>query len=95
MRFPNHTGENWRKSMLGLFLLAAVIPFVQAFLSAGQATFRTRNRAQLLGRYLLTASFHILQPIARLLGRMRRNLTPWRLHGAKGFALPFPRAFSP
>jgi len=32
-------------------------------------------------RRLLTGALHVLQPIARLRGRLREGLTPWRCHG--------------
>src|SRR5204863_9376250 len=33
------------------------------------------------GRRLLTAALHLLQPIARLRGRLKEGLTLWRRHG--------------
>ena len=41
-----------------------------------------------LGLHALTALLHLLQPLARLRGRLRSALTPWRRHGPGGFALP-------
>ena len=35
----------------------------------------------MLFRSLLTAALHLLQPIARLRGRLKEGLTPWRRHG--------------
>ena len=34
---------------------------------------------------------HLLQPLARLVGRVRYGLTPWR-YGSPGFVLPRPRS---
>jgi hypothetical protein len=38
----------------------------------------------------VTALLHLLQPLARLTGRLRSGLTFWR-YNAWGFALPWPR----
>ena len=47
---------------------------------AGRPPFRLR---------LLTGVLHLIQPIARLFGRIEYGLTPWR-HRGRGVALPFP-----
>jgi hypothetical protein len=39
----------------------------------------------------LTAGLFLLQPVARLIGRLRYGLTPWRRRGELRFALPWPR----
>jgi GT2 family glycosyltransferase len=39
----------------------------------------------------LTAALFLLQPIARLVGRLRGGLTPWRRRGDLAFAFPWPR----
>ena len=73
-----------------LFILAAVIPFVQAILSAAQTSFTgSQSRMGKLKRYALTALLHLVQPLARLYGRLREGLTPWRRRGWPG--LRFPR----
>jgi hypothetical protein len=41
----------------------------------------------------LTGLLHILQPLARLEGRLRHGLTPWRSASVAGKALPLPRRF--
>ena len=41
----------------------------------------------------MTALLHLLQPLARLTGRLRSGLTFWR-YNASGFALPWPRKFA-
>ena len=47
----------------------------------------------MLGLRSLTAFLHLLQPVARLRGRLEHGLTPWRRRGAVGLAFPRPRAF--
>lgn len=39
----------------------------------------------------VTAVLYLLQPAARLVGRLRRGLTPWRRRGELAFAFPWPR----
>jgi GT2 family glycosyltransferase len=39
----------------------------------------------------LTLALFLLQPVARLTGRLRGGLTPWRRRGESGFAVPWPR----
>ena len=68
---------------LPLFVGAIVPPIAQAWLSAADACFPDVPRPSLacLGRRLLTAALHLLQPIARLRGRLKEGLTLWRRHG--------------
>jgi hypothetical protein len=78
--------------VLPLFVLAASAPLAQGALSASRASFTSapHSRIARLKLRVLTAVLHLLQPLARLCGRLRHGLTPWR-HGAPGFALPRPR----
>src|SRR2546430_12694633 len=78
----------WRPFKLALPMLAVAIvpPLAQAWLSAARATFpdgpagwSTRVR-----RRLLTAALHLIQPLARLRGRLNEGLTPWRHRGTPG-----------
>ena len=39
----------------------------------------------------LTAALFLLQPVARLIGRLRYGLTPWRRRGELAFVFPWPR----
>src|SRR5437762_664619 len=61
---------------LPLFVGAIVPPIAQAWLSAADACFPDVPRPSLacLGRRLLTAALHLLQPIARLRGRLKEGL---------------------
>jgi GT2 family glycosyltransferase len=75
--------------VLPLFVLAAVASLVQAALSAAQACFTSapHSRVSWLQLQCLTAFLHLLQPLARLYGRLRYGLTPWR-QGAPWLSLP-------
>ncbi len=75
---------------LGLAVGAALF---QALLSAlkphdvGAHDSRTRGA----GLRALTAGLYLLQPLARLVGRVRSGLTPWRRRGTRRFSAPLPR----
>ncbi len=76
-----------------LLVMAAVTPFVQAGFSAARASFTSRpqSRVARLKLYGLTTFLYLLQPLARLWGRMQYGLTPWRQRGAIGFSVPVPK----
>jgi hypothetical protein len=67
-------------------------PLVQAALSVARVSFTSSppSRLTLLQRHTLTACLHLLQPLARLCGRLRYGLTPWR-QSAPRLSLPWPR----
>ena len=75
----------WRPFTLAVPLLVAAIvpPVAQAWLSALRARFPDRPDGWVarLRRRLLTAALHLVQPLARLRGRLNEGLTPWRRHG--------------
>ena len=75
---------SWRplRLALPLLVLGLVVPLAQACVSAARATFPDAPSATPLARRLLTAGLHLLQPLARLRGRLREGLTPWRCRGA-------------
>lgn len=78
---------------LPLFVLALSAPLIQAVLSAVQVRFTSavQSRLSLWKLYGLTGFLHLLQPLARLRGRLRHGLTPWRRRGTPGLSLPRPR----
>ena len=63
-----------------LFVIGLIAPVAQALLSAAKAEFPTPrpDRLQRFGLHALTALLHLMQPLARLIGRLRHGLTPWR-----------------
>ncbi|HEY2989179.1 MAG TPA: glycosyltransferase [Candidatus Binatia bacterium] len=90
-------GTLWRPLFLALPLLAVAVvaPLAQAALSA-RAHFAEPRRTP-INRFCLrglTALLHLLQPLARLSGRLRYDLTPWRKRGISGTALPRARNFT-
>jgi glycosyltransferase involved in cell wall biosynthesis len=84
-------GLFWRplSYVLPLFALAAAASLFQAALSAAQTCFTSApySRVTRLQLQCLTAFLHLLQPLARLYGRLRYGLTPWR-QGAPWLSLP-------
>ena len=92
-------GILWRPLALALPLLAlaTIASVMQAGLSAAHASFTnvsSRARINLVKLQTLTALLHLLQPLARLYGRLRSGLTPWRRLGVRCLAPPWPRAFT-
>jgi GT2 family glycosyltransferase len=74
---------------------AAVLPVVlQASASAARASFpdAPSSRGAVIGRRLLTAVLHVLQPVARLGGRLGNGLTPWRGHRVRSLRVPARRS---
>jgi hypothetical protein len=86
--------------LLGAGLTVFTIPFLlsllplvaQAILGAAHASFSRRERRWQL--YALTVLLHFLQPIARLCGRLRHGLTPWRRRGVPELKYPKRRLVS-
>ena len=91
-------GLAWKSLFLfsPLFVLAAVMPVVQALRSAAHATFATAPRTLIekLALRGLTAALHMIQPLARLRGRLRHGLTPWRKFSQWRLAAPWRRTFT-
>ncbi len=85
-------GLLWRPLLLAvpLLVLAAGAPILQACLSASRASLTSAppSRVQRLWLQALTALLHLLQPLARLRGRVRYGLVPWRRRGDSVLTLP-------
>jgi hypothetical protein len=75
---------------LPLLALALAIPIAQALVSIRGAAFAGSGGERFRAR-ALTAALHVLQPIARLRGRLRHGLSPWRTRGKLRFAWPRAR----
>jgi hypothetical protein len=74
-----------------LLVGALALPIAQACVSAARVSFPegTRGFAH-LSRRVLTAALHLVQPLARLRGRLLEGLTPWRRRGTPGRAPLWP-----
>jgi hypothetical protein len=88
-------GVLWSPLMLALpaSLLAFCAPLTLAAVNAARASFPNPpvSSRETLHLRALTALLHVMQPQARLLGRLSYDLTPWRRRGLEGFALPVPQ----
>ncbi|AFZ29511.1 glycosyl transferase family 2 [Gloeocapsa sp. PCC 7428] len=73
---------------LPIALLAVVTTFIQASRSAARAAFLHTPKSQRWQRYCLTTVLYLLQPLARLRGRLRYGLQPWRSRGKTHLVLP-------
>jgi O-antigen biosynthesis protein len=80
---------------LPFLLLALYAPICQAVLSSLRVSFPAsrRSRLELVKLRGVTALLHLLQPLARLTGRVGSGLTFWR-YNPSGFTIPWPRKFA-
>jgi hypothetical protein len=80
-----------------LLLVAAGAPFVHAARAAARVDLREPPRRTLKERLrlrLIIAWLHVMQPAARLRGRLEHGLTVWRRRGVSVFVPPVPRHFT-
>jgi GT2 family glycosyltransferase len=80
-----------------LFFFTAALPVAHALTCASRLAFLNYPAQQRRKLKALTASMHLMQPMARLIGRIKLGLTPWRRCGvASGIAhpLPWPKTFT-
>jgi O-antigen biosynthesis protein len=91
-------GLTWTPLLAAVPLLALAVgsALFQATLSAlkPQSVSPRGSRAREAGLRVLTAGLYLLQPLARLIGRIGGGLTPWRRRGARGFSIPQPRTLA-
>lgn len=91
-------GFLWRPLFLTapLLLVAVGALLAQAIMNAAQSPVANATMAPFARVRLrvLTAFLHVVQPLARLRGRLRCGLTPWRARGSRRSSLPFPRTFN-
>ena len=87
-------GWAWRPLRLALlvFALCGLVSLIQAARCAAGVSYTNRlPRAwDRWKRRALTGFLYVIQPLARLLGRLRHGLTFWRRHAATGYAVPRP-----
>jgi len=81
---------------LPLALFAGVAVLLQALRSAASAKLRRdgRSRLELLRLRAIVAWLHLVQPAARLWGRLRHGLDPWRLRMLSRWTFPRPQRIS-
>lgn len=78
------------------FAGAILATLFQAFISAENATFMTDDHLRFKRIQLKSITFflHLIQPLARLLGRIRHGLTPWRMRGMPKLLLPWFQTYT-
>jgi glycosyltransferase involved in cell wall biosynthesis len=85
-------GFAWSPLFLFAVPLAAMVVFAgaQALMHSVRSPIARDRRGMILRlrMRLLMAFLFFMQPMARFAGRTRSGLTPWRLRGVHGFALP-------
>lgn len=93
-------GLLWSPLLLALPLAAAAAGLLAAQAVGGARRARRAHRTGMTRRrhrarsFLLTTFLHMLQPLARLSGRLRSGLTPWRARGPRGYAFPRPASWT-
>ncbi len=92
-------GLQWSPLLLALplFLLGASLPVAHAMSCSWRLPFTNFPEDERGKLKALTACLHVIQPIARLLGRVKLGLTPWRKCGmatSLSFPLPRPKNFT-
>jgi hypothetical protein len=69
-------------------IFAASASVVQAVRCAVDVDFKMASRWQRWPRRIVTGLLHLLQPLARLIGRTRHGLTFWRRQAIAGYTWP-------
>jgi hypothetical protein len=91
-------GMVWRPMLLAIPLLAGSIGLVLAQAGLGAARAQRHDaagsRVARWKRLALTTFLHLLHPVARLRGRLRRGLNPWRRRLHVRLALPWWKKFA-
>jgi GT2 family glycosyltransferase len=91
-------GLFWTPLLVAAPLFAAGVGGIlwRAFGSGWRAHGRAlgRSRLELLRRRLITGSLFLLQPLARLSGRLTNGLSPWRRRPGRAVTWPLPRSLS-
>ncbi|HEY0515736.1 MAG TPA: glycosyltransferase, partial [Solirubrobacteraceae bacterium] len=87
-------GVVWSPALLALPLLFAAIAALGLDAALGARRARFDARTGVLRLRALTGLLYLLQPLARLEGRVSHGLTPWRRRGERAFVLPLPRTDS-
>jgi glycosyltransferase involved in cell wall biosynthesis len=91
-------GVFWKPLLWALPVLGCLVgtSFLQASHGAAKAVFTsaTRSRRDFWMWRMLTACLHVMQPLARLCGRLRHGLSPWRRRSVCRSTLPTPRTIT-
>lgn len=98
LAFLSPIGLLWSPLLLTLpFLIAAVaMSVIQAVHCSRHASFTKKSLSshKMFVMKTVTAFLHLMQPAARLVGRFRQGLTPWRYRSISGLVMPWGRTIS-
>jgi glycosyltransferase involved in cell wall biosynthesis len=90
-------GLLWKPLLMALplLLVAAGLPLLNIIKTLAETSFTIKplSSFDLLKLRLLTGFLHMIQPLARLYGRLGSGLTPWRWNGVPYSAFPWPRKY--
>jgi hypothetical protein len=78
----------WTAAILAVFAIAASVRCAWKIAGKVRISDRYPTRADRFRFRCLTAVLCTIQPLARLVGRLRSGLTPWRRHAIAPFRLP-------
>jgi hypothetical protein len=70
-------------SLWPVFIASISVIVIQGIISAVKNTSLTKEQQGNWKYYALIVLLHVIQPVARLRGRIKFGLTPWRIRGAK------------
>ncbi len=88
-------GLSWTPLLvfLPMLVVAMLLPVAQAAISVSHARFSGTSGSwrEVLALRALAACLHLVQPLARLRGRVRHGLAPWRRRGDIAWKLPVRR----
>ncbi len=93
-------GISWSpwKYLAPLALIVSILPFFHIIYYVGKLPRYGSGKKNTwyhdIKWRVATTVLHILQPFARMLGRMKFNLTPWRRFGKRSFAFPIAKNIS-
>ncbi|MGB7292463.1 MAG: glycosyltransferase [Thermodesulfobacteriota bacterium] len=91
-------GLLWKPLLFSLPLLAIAlgIPIIQGIGNSLSiyVNHENRSRFEIVKMHALISALNIVQPIARLFGRVSHGLTPWRRRELHKISLPWPRNHS-
>jgi GT2 family glycosyltransferase len=87
-------GIVWSPALIALPLLGLAFAALLADAGLGASRARFDSHTGVLRMRLLTGALYLLQPLARLQGRLSHGLTPWRRRGLRALALPLARTAS-
>ena len=89
-------GVLWPPLLLALVPLALALVGItaRAGLAASAHAASRRGAGRGWRRWTLTTALHVAQPVARLAGRLRQGLSPWRRRAQRRPALPWARTES-